>query len=58
VPADNRLGFHDDHYREQRPEAAGQTGYQPSVEGLKAGSRHGAPKDDDLLAQDKVLAEE
>jgi hypothetical protein len=39
-------------------ETAGQTGDQPSVEGLKAGPGHGAPKDDDLLAQDKVLAEE
>jgi hypothetical protein len=58
VPADDRLGLHEQDRIEQEPEPPGQGSHQPSVERAPPRAVDLPADDDELLAQDQVLGQQ
>jgi hypothetical protein len=55
VPADDGLGFHEQHDVRQALEAAGQGTDEPAIESAQARAFDMAAEDDELLAKDQVF---
>jgi hypothetical protein len=58
VPADDGLGFHEEHGVQEAVEAAGQRTDDPAIESVQARAFDLAADDDELLAKDQILGDQ
>jgi hypothetical protein len=58
VPADDGLGFHEEHGVQEAVEAAGQRTDEPAIESAQARAFDLAADDNELLAKDQVFGDQ